>query len=132
MIKHKPFKSHGLLLLFFLIANDVWPAILVYSNCSTLNPHAQDVSSTLVLACLLTDGVQLLLEVRNAHCLLFDFHLVLAMDNFHELLCFVLLAHFSLSPSSLAARFEDVDATTLGCCIKRHWVSLQLNNTTID
>ena len=52
------------------------------------------------------------------------------MDNIHELLCFVLLAHFSLSPSSLATRLEDVDTTALGCYIERKWVSINLNDTT--
>ena len=73
--------SHGLLLLFFLVANDVRLAVLVDGNCSTLDPHAQDVGSALVLARLHADGVQLLLEVLDALSLLLNLFLVLMVDD---------------------------------------------------
>ena len=116
--------SHRLLLLFLLVADDVRLAVLVDGNCSTLDPHAQDVGSTLVLARLHADGVQLLLEVLDALGLLRHLHLVLAIHDVHKLLCFVLVAHLRLPSPSLAARLQDVDTTTLGCCAQRRDINL--------
>ena len=103
-------------MLLLLVANDVRLTVLIDGNCSTLYPHAQDVGGALVIACFLADGVQLLLEVLDALSLLRDLHLVLAVDDVHELLRLVLLAHLRLPPPALATRLEDVDATALGRC----------------
>lgn len=120
----RPFDaSHWLLLLLLLVADDIRPAIVTDGNCSTFDPHADDLSSTLVLACLMADGIQLLLKVGNAFCLLFDLHLVLTIDNVHEHLSFILLTHLRLSPPALASRLQDMDTTALRGCIQRHDVA---------
>ena len=111
--------------MIFAVAYDVWPAILADGNRSTVNPHADDVSSTFVVARLLGDCVQLLLKVLDALCLLFNFNFILAIHNIHELLCCVLVLHLRLPPPALTARFQDVDSTALSCCEQRHAIMLK-------
>ena len=108
--------SHGLLLLLLLVANDVRLAVLVDGHCSTLDPHAQDVGSALVMARLHADGVQLLLEVLDALGLLLDLFLVFVVDGVHELLGLVLLAHLRMLPPPFTAGLQDVDAAPLRSC----------------
>ena len=111
-------------MLLLLVANDVRLAVFVDCDRAALNPHAQDVGGALVIACFLADGVQLLLEVLDALSLLRDLHLVLAVDDVHELLRLVLLAHLRLPPPALATRLEDMDTTALGRCAQKHDVIL--------
>ena len=96
-----------------LIADDVWSAFTINSNLAIVYPHSQDLSCTLILACLLTERIELVLKVLNALRLFFDFHLVFTNENILELLCLVLVTHLSLSPSSLASWLENVDTSSL-------------------
>ena len=75
---------------------------------------AEDAGGALVLAGLLAEGVELLLEVLYALALLFDLAVVLVVDGVHDLLHLELVAHLRLGAFSLAPRLEDVHTPALG------------------
>ena len=76
---------------------------------------AEDAGGALVLAGLLAEGVELLLEVLYALALLFDLTVVLVIDGVHDLLHLKLVAHLRLGAFSFASRFENVHTPALGC-----------------
>ena len=75
---------------------------------------AEDTGCALVLAGLLAEGVELLLEVLDPLTLLFDLAVVLVVDGVHDLLHLELVAHLRLGAFSLAPRLEDVHTPALG------------------
>ena len=116
-------RSHWLFSELFPVADDVRHAVFGDCNLATINPLAQNCCSSLVVARLTGQGVQLLLKVLDALGLLFDLLGVLAVDCFHDLLSLELVAHLGLPPPSLAAGLEDVDAAPLGRYDQKQGVS---------
>ena len=109
-------QSHWLLLLLFPVANDVRHAILSDHNFTAVNPLTQNISSTFILAGILTHGVELLFKILNTITLFFDLAIIFLIDRIHNLLHLELILHLYLCSSSLAPRFQNMHTSSLGCC----------------
>ena len=109
------FESHRLLRQILPVTNNVRHAILSNCDFTAVNPLSQYICCSFVLACFLTQSVELLFKILDSIALFFDLAIIFVIDSVHDLLHLKLVTHFCLSSSSLASCLEDMHTSALGC-----------------
>lgn len=97
------------------VADDVHVALVVHSGLARCDPAPHEVCCTLVVASLLAELLDLLLEILDMVVLLPDLGLVVTVLDLAELLVLILLLHLGLSPPPLAAGLQKMCTDALGC-----------------
>ena len=105
---------HRLLGLIFSVADDVWPATRIKLHQSLVGPVSDELCSSSVLVGLFLQSVELRFEVFNLSFLLLNLGLAFLQVCLDDVVESELIVHVGLGASALAARLQDVNASTLG------------------
>ena len=107
--------SHGLLQHILTVLDDVWHAVVSNGDFTAVYPLAQDTSCSFILAGLVAQCIELLLEALDLLALLFHLAFILVVHSVHDLLHLVLVTHHRLCAFSLASCLEDMHTSALSC-----------------
>ena len=105
---------HRLLFLLLSVSDNVWLAVGVKLHQSLVGPISDELGSSPILVGLLLQSVELRREVINLGTLLLDLGLALLEVCLDDVIVAELVFHLDLCASALAARLQDVYASTLG------------------
>ena len=109
------YASHGLLQHILAVLDDIWHAVVSNGDFAAIYPLAQDTSCPFILAGLVAQCVELLLEVLDLLTLLFHLAVILVVHGVHDLLHLELVTHHRLSALSLASCLEDMHTPAFSC-----------------